>query len=182
MRLYRRNRDGQGFFFTLVTHQRRQILTTKLGRMSLRHAFEEVRSTYPFRLTAIVLLPNHLHAVLEFPRDDSDYSTRWRLIKSIFTRHWREQAGTEGAVTSSRQRKGERGVWQRRFYEHTCRDEQDLKRCLDYCHVNPLKHGLVTRVADWPWSSFHRYVKLNEYPIEWGSTNEWHGDEFINAE
>ena len=111
-------------------------------RSFVRRAIEDVRADHPFNITAIVLLPDHLHAVLEFSRQDSDYSTRWRLIKAKFTRLWREQAGTEGAITGSRQRTGERGIWQRRFYEHTCRDDQDLKRCVDYCHVNPLKHGM----------------------------------------
>lgn len=82
------------------------------------------------------------------------------------------------AVSASRSKHGEQSVWQRRFFEHTIRDEQDLKRCFDYVHVNPLKHGLVNRVSDWPWSSFHRYVKLGEYPVEWGNAWEWYGDEF----
>ncbi len=85
-------------------------------------------------------------------------------------------------VGPSRRRKQERGIWQRRFYEHTCRDEDDLKRCIDYIHVNPVKHGLVGRVIDWPWSSFHRYVRLGEYPIDWGGGDEWYGDEFRRAE
>jgi putative transposase len=79
-------------------------------------------------------------------------------------------------------RKGEQAVWQRRFYEHTCRSENDVKRCIDYVHVNPLKHRLVDRVADWPWSSFHRYVRLGEYSTNWGNFNTWYGDEFKNAE
>jgi putative transposase len=87
-----------------------------------------------------------------------------------------------GDVSASRRGKGEYGVWQRRFFEHTVRDERDLRRCVDYVHVNPLKHGLVNRVADWPWSSFHRYVRLGEYSMEWGSAAEWYGDEFRNFE
>jgi putative transposase len=78
--------------------------------------------------------------------------------------------------------KRERSVWQRRFFEHTVRDERDLRRCVDYVHVNPLKHGLVDRVPDWPWSSFHRYVRLGEYSSDWGSSNDWYGDEFANYE
>ncbi len=182
MRQYRRNRDGKIFFFTLVTHERRPILTTDLGRCSLRQAILTVRDDHPFSILSIVLLPDHLHAVLELPRDDSDYSKRWRLIKAKFTRLWREQGSSEGEITVSRERKGERGLWQRRFYEHTCRDEADLKRCVDYCHVNPLKHGLVERVVDWPWSSFHRYVRQGEYPPDWGSAANWYGDEFKHAE
>lgn len=182
MRHFRRNRDGSVFFFTLVTHERRPILTSDLGRLALRTAVQTVREEHPLYITAIVLLPDHLHAVLELPHGDSDYSKRWRLIKSKFTRIWREHGGLEGDITQSRQRKGERGLWQRRFYEHTCRDDDDLKRCVDYCHVNPLKHGLVEKVADWPWSSFHRYLKLGEYTKEWGSCSEWYGNEFKYAE
>ena len=182
MRRYLRSRSGQVYFFTLVTHERRPFLTTDAGRSALREAIRHVRQTHPFRITAIVLLPDHLHAVLELPDGDSDYSTRWRLIKSQFTRRWRETGGMEGDTSQSRQQKGERGVWQRRFYEHTCRDENDLKRCVDYIHVNPLKHGLVQRVRDWPWSSFHRYVELGEYTSDWGNAGDWYGDEFLNAE
>ena len=104
------------------------------------------------------------------------------LIKSSFTRLWTGQGGEEGFVGRSRERKGERAVWQRRFYEHTCRDDDDLRRCVDYVHVNPLKHRLVDRVIDWSWSSFHRYVRLGEYPSEWGSRDAWYGDEFKNGE
>ena len=182
MRQYIRWRSGQVFFFTVVTHDRRGILTTDLGRTTLRTAIRTVRVEHPFRITAIVLLPDHLHAVWELPTGDTDYSLRWRLIKSTFTRLWMEQGGDEGLVEGSRRRKGERAVWQRRFYEHACRDDDDLKRCIDYVHVNPLKHHLVDRVIDWPWSSFHRYVRLGEYSSEWGSCDAWYGDEFKNVE
>lgn len=85
-------------------------------------------------------------------------------------------------ISPSRKRAGEHALWQRRFYEHTCRDEADLKRCLDYVHVNPLRHGLVKYVADWPWSSFHRYRRLGEYDANWGGAAVWHGDEFRDFE
>jgi putative transposase len=182
MRQYIRSRSGQVFFFTVVTHERREILTTDLGRNSLRIALQTVRAEHPFRITAIVLLPDHLHAVLELPAGDTDYSSRWRRIKSSFTRLWTAQGGDEGLVGRSRRRKGERSVWQRRFYEHTCLGDEDLKRCIDYVHVNPLKHRLVGRVIDWPWSSFHRYVQLGEYPSDWGSSDAWYGDEFKHME
>lgn len=182
MRTYRRSRIGRVFFFTLVTHQRQQILTTKLGRTALRTAILEVRENHPFTLTAIVLLPDHLHMIMELPRGDTNYSTRIRRIKNIFTRYWRSHSRVEGTITKSRHTKGERGMWQRRFWEHTCRDEEDLKRCIDYIHVNPLKHGLVKAVKDWPCSSFHRYVRLGEYTEDWGSSANWYGDEFKNAE
>ena len=182
MRNYLRSRIGRVFSFTVVTHERRAILTTDRGRTALRSAILAVQANDPFRVVAIVLLPDHLHAIWELPAADLDYSVRWRLIKSCFTRLWTEAAGGEGSIGPSRSRKAERGVWQRRFYEHTCRDEADLKRCMDYFHVNPLKHQLVSRVLDWPWSSFHRYVRLGEYPSDWGSNERWYGDEFRRME
>lgn len=182
MRRYLRNREGRTFFFTVVTHERRPILTTDLGRLCLRNAFLAVQRTHPFEILAIVLLPDHLHAVWTLPHGESDYSTRWRLIKSAFTRQWFNQGGSEGFVNESRQDKQERGVWQRRYFEHTCRDEADLERCITYIHVNPVRHKLVNRVIDWPWSSFHRYVKRGAYPPDWGGADAWFGDEFAEPE
>ena len=182
MRRYIRSRIGHTFFFTVVTHDRRDILTTDLGRRSLREAIRAVRADHPFGITAFVLLPDHLHSVWELPAGDTDYSTRWRLIKSRFSRLWLEAGGDERLVGPSRGRKGERAIWQRRFYEHTCRDDEDLRRCVDYLHINPVKHRLVDRAIDWPWSSFQRYVRLGEYPADWGSQGPWYGDEFKDAE
>src|ERR1700758_4808740 len=145
MRRYLRSRVGQVFFFTVVTHQRRPILTSDLSRTALRAAIRTARALQPFRVTAIVLLPDHLHAVWELPAGDTDYSSRWSRIKAQFTRLWTGAGGQEGRVGESRKKKQERGVWQRRFFEHTCRDDADLKRCVDYIHVNPVKHRLVER-------------------------------------
>lgn len=182
MRRYLRSRAGQVDFFTVVTHHRREILTTDLGRAALRAAIRVVRTDHPFRITAIVLLPDHLHAIWELPPGDTDYSLRWRLIKSRFTRLWLDGGGEEGTPGASRKRKEERAVWQRRYFEHTCRDDEDLRRCVDYIHVNPLKHRLVGRVAEWPWSSFHRHVRLGESTKDWGGSDAWYGDEFRDAE
>lgn len=182
MRRYLRWRSGRAFFFTAVTHGRRAIFATDAGREAFREAIRSVRVDHPFRLTAIVLLPDHVHAVWVLPEGDPDYSTRWRLIKSRFTRLWLASGGDPGPVGPSRRRKGEEGIWQRRFYEHACRDDDDLKRCVDYLHVNPVKHGLVARVIDWPWSSFHRYVRMGEYPPDWGASPAWYGDEFGDVE
>jgi putative transposase len=182
MRRYLRYEFGRTCFFTLVTDERRPILTTDLGRCSLRAAFLKVKASRPFELTAVVLLPDHLHAVFTLPEEDLDYSTRWRAIKTEFTRHWLAGGGTEATPSQSRRSKSERSIWQRRFYEHTCRDEADLKRCVDYIHVNPLRHGLVRHVRDWAWSSFHRFVRLDEYAPDWGSADQWYGDEFCDAE
>ena len=182
MRRYLRSRIGHVFFFTVVTHDRRPILTSDLGRTALREAIRTARARQPFRVTAIVLLPDHLHAVWELPAGDTDYSTRWSRIKAHFTRRWADAGGPEAPVAESRKKKRERGVWQRRYYEHTCRDDADLKRCVDYIHVNPVKHRMAERVVDWPWSSFHRYVRLGEYSADWGGHDAWYGDEFRRAE
>lgn len=176
---YRRWRvSGGTYFFTVVTHERRPFLTADVARQSLREAFRIVRSRRPFCIDAIVLLPDHLHSIWTLPPGDCDYATRWQLIKRRFTKAFLAAGGTEADGSASRESKAERSFWQRRYFEHTCRDEADMKRCTDYLHVNPLKHGLVKRVVDWPWSSFHRYVRLGEYSPEWGNANIWHGDEW----
>jgi putative transposase len=128
MSRYRRNHIGRVFFFTVVTDRRRPILTSDLGRRALREAIAETRRSLPFEVTAIVLLPDHLHVIWELPRCDADYSTRWRLIKTHFTKTWRRHGGSLTHRSESRRKRGEHGVWQRRFFEHTCRDESDLKR------------------------------------------------------
>ena len=167
---YRRNRlPGGLYFFTVVTHGRRPILTTELGRTCLRGAITVELERAPFVLFAIVLLPDHLHAVWSLPEGDSDYPTRWGQIKEGFTREYLAGGGTEGETTASRQKHRERAVWQHRFWEHTIRDEDDLERCANYTHWNPVKHGLVSRVRDYPWSSFHRFVAQGDYDPNWGS-------------
>ena len=160
---------GGTYFFTVVTHRRQPILTSDFARPILNQSFRHEMTRAPFALTAIVLLPDHLHALWTLPDGDADYSVRWKRIKEAFTRDYLAGGGPEAEVTPSRERRQERGVWQPRFWEHVVRDEDDFKRCLDYLHWNPVKHGLVQRVADHPWSSFHRYVALGEYDPEWGS-------------
>jgi putative transposase len=117
-------------------------------------------------MEAVVVLPDHLHTVWTLPRDDSDYSSRWRAIKSRFTRAIRKRG-----VSLIPNAKGEYDLWQRRYWEHTIRDMDDLQRHVDYIHYNPVKHGLVKRVADWPFSSFHRYVRLGWISPDWGSVS-----------
>jgi putative transposase len=169
---YRRNYvPGGTYFFTVVTHRRRPILTSSLARKCLREAIRTVREERPFELIAIILLPDHLHAVWTLPREDDDYSTRWSHLKAEFTRSYLSSGGTEADRSDSRVHQGERGIWQRRFWEHTCEDEADLKRLVDYIHWNPRKHNLVQRIKDYRWSSFHRFVRLGEYDEEWGGTD-----------
>ena len=121
-------------------------------------------------MVATVLLPDHWHVVLALPSGDSNYSMRIKRIKEEFSKNWLEQGLPEVEVTDAQRERGERGIWQPRFWEHTIMDEQDLEGCVDYVHWNPRKHGLVSRVKDWPWSSFHRYVAAGHYSIDWGGT------------
>jgi putative transposase len=163
MTAYRRNFvPGGCFFFTVNLADRRwRLLTEHVD--ALRSAIRETRERHPFTIDAIVILPDHLHAVWTMPEGDRDFATRWRLIKSTFSRSF--PAGE--FVSASRIAKGERGIWQRRYWEHTIRDEEDFARHIDYIHINPVKHRLVTRVRDWPYSSFHRMVGLGVYPEDW---------------
>lgn len=123
--------------------------------VELRESVRTVKQKHPFESLAWVVLPEHLHAVWTLPANDADFSTRWMLIKSGFSRR---TAGGE-SISRSRRRKGERGVWQRRFWEHEIREEQDLARHVDYVHFNPVKHGLVEVASRWPWSSIHHEIR-----------------------
>ena len=134
----------------------------------LRAAYMYVQKQYPFETIAVCVLPNHIHAIWTLPPDDADYSLRWRLIKTKFSARFPRAEN----LSASKQRRHERGIWQRRFYEHTVRDETDLQRCADYIHFNPVKHGLCGNVRDWPFSSFHRYVRDGWLPLDWGGTKE----------
>jgi putative transposase len=166
---YRRNYvQGGTYFFTVVTFHRRPILTEPECRKFLHESISAVRAKRPFRIEAFVLLPEHLHCIWTLPPGDDHYSLRWRQIKEAFTRTYLGEGGEELPQSRSRIEHGQRGVWQKRFWEHTCWDDDDLKRCIDYIHWNPVKHRLVQHVKDWPWSSFHRYVKLGEYLENWG--------------
>jgi putative transposase len=163
---------GGMYFFTVVTHLRRPILTTPLGRACLHTALATVRRRWPFELTAIVLLPNHLHTIWTLPEGDAAYPRRWRRIKDEFTRSFLQGGGEEGPRSTSRRKRKERGIWQRRAWEHTIRDEHDFERHMDYIHYNPVKHGLVACPMDWPYSSIHRLVKEGVYPRNWGCVRD----------
>jgi putative transposase len=162
---YRRNfTAGGSYFFTVNLAERRSRLLID-NIESLRAAFRETRRRHPFTIDAIVVLPDHLHAIWTLPEHDADFPTRWRLIKADFSR--RLPLGDR--ISESRRGKGERGIWQRRYWEHTIRDGDDFARHADYIHFNPVKHGHVRRVADWPFSSFHRMVRLGIYPEDWAA-------------
>jgi putative transposase len=160
---YRRNFvPGGSYFFTVNLADRRLRLLTQRVEF-LRAAFRYAQKRHPFAVEATVILPDHLHAIWTLPDGDSDFALRWRLIKTEFSRAlpMREE------ISKSRTDKGERGVWQRRYWEHTLRDEKDFERAVEYIHFNPVKHGHVGRVRDWPYSSFHRMVRQGIYPEDW---------------
>jgi putative transposase len=166
---YRRSKiSGGSFFFTVVTFNRLPILTGDTARNLLHDAWIRTQARFPFQTLAVCQLPNHLHCIWALPEEDSNFSVRWKEIKRLFTKGYLEKVGPGEPRNASRQKRQEAAIWQRRFWEHTLRDEADLNRHIDYIHFNPVKHGLVKRVADWPWSSFHRYVKMGYYDIEWG--------------
>lgn len=163
MSRYRRNLAAGGtYFFTVALADRSgSLLTENIQR--LRSVYRRVQLELPFETLAVCVLPEHLHAIWTLPPEDADYATRWNLIKGGFSRGLPPQPGR----SDSKRRKREKGIWQRRFWEHTIRDDDDLQRHVDYIHHNPLKHGLVQRVADWPHSSFHRYVARGSLPVDW---------------
>ena len=163
MTSYRRNFvSGASFFFTVNLDDRRsRLLTEHIDH--LRAAFRDVRTRHPFVLDAVVVLPDHLHAIWTLPPGDADFASRWRLIKTAFSR----AVVTGERRSPSREVKGERGIWQRRYWEHTLRDESDFARHCDYIHFNPVKHGHAGTVHEWPYSSFQRFVRLGVYPVDW---------------
>jgi putative transposase len=163
---YRRNfLAGGTFFFTVTLADRRSsALVDHID--ALRNAFRATRRERPFAVEAIVILPDHLHAVLTLPAADADFSGRWRRIKGHFS-----YTLIDSGIGIARASNGDLSLWQRRFWEHTIRDENDFERHVDYIHFNPIKHSLVQRVRDWPHSSFHRYVRLGLLPEDWAGTD-----------
>ena len=165
---YRRARiKGGTYFFTVVTHKRAKILCEPENVVLLREAFKHVMNEHLFTIEAFVLLPEHLHCIWRMPGGNHDFSTCWRLVKSYFTRN----CDTKYRQTpfGSRQKKKEQSIWQRRFWEHTIRTEEDFVRHVEYIHYNPVKHGLVPAPKDWEYSSFHRYVRNGIYDLEWAA-------------
>lgn len=168
---------GGCYFFTVVTLHRRPFLTHPDVRLALRQSIADTRSTYPFTIDAWVLLPDHMHCIWTLPRGDVAYSKRWGLIKAGTSQRLKEAGFLLGRqATVSAENKRETGFWQPRFWEHLIQNEGDLQKHLDYTHFNPAKHGLVEQPKDWPFSSFHRYVKEGYYPEDWGLGNEVSGE------
>jgi putative transposase len=179
---YRRvNAAGATFFFTLVTELRRPLFQEPDAVGLFLGAVEKVRSRHPFEIDAYVVLPDHLHVLWTLPEGDANFSTRWRLIKEAFTRVYIKTHELPHR-SESRRSKGEQAVWQRRFWEHAIRNEADFNAHLDYIHINPVKHGLVTAARDWPHSTFLDWVARGGYDEWWGSDGmpplpDWVGQE-----
>jgi putative transposase len=164
MSRYRRAKlEGGTFFFTVTLADRgSDLLVRHVDR--LRESYSWAQQRQPFKTVAICILPDHLHAIWSLPPDDADFGLRWNLIKARFSR------GLPAATsrTQSKMAKREKGIWQRRYWEHAVRDEDDLARHVDYIHFNPVKHGLVSQVSAWPHSSFHQHVARGDLPADWG--------------
>ena len=160
---YRRNRiPGGTYFFTVCLADRSSnLLTTHIA--SLRAAVRKARAQRPFHIDAWVILPDHMHCLWTLPDSDSDFPGRWREIKKAFSKQL-PPVECRSDVMASR---GERGIWQRRYWEHTIRDDRDYTAHMDYTHFNPVKHGFVAQVADWPFSTFRHCVRLGLYPCAW---------------
>ena len=171
MQYRRANVKGGTYFFTVNLAERNKTLLVDHVEL-LRREFARVKQSHPFKIDGIVILPDHTHTIWTLPKNDADFSTRWRLIKSGFSR----QLPKEERINKARKSKNERGIWQRRFWEHQIRDEIDLSRHMDYMYFNPVKHGYVRNVIDWPYSSFHRDVENKLYPREWGENLDFELD------
>lgn len=174
---YRRARvPGGTYFFSVVVQDRVPLFADETARRLLGERIRECRDMWPFNVTAIVLLPDHLHAIWTLPPGDDRYSARWSWIKKEFTRTWLAAGGREQPVSQARADEHRRGVWQPRFWEHTIETDEDFERHFDYVHYNPVKHGHASVPAEWPWSSFHRWVAAGVYPENWGGTPPDFGD------
>lgn len=161
---YRRAKYKGGYYFFTVNLMDRKsdLLIRKID--DLRAAFVTVKNRHPFSIVAIAVMPEHLHAIWRLPENDNNYPQRWSLIKAGFSRR---QSRAE-QIRESRRAKRERGIWQRRYWEHLIRNEEDLERHVNYIHYNPVKHGLVAQASDWPYSSVHSYIDSGTISHHWG--------------
>lgn len=164
---YRRLYGGNAYFFTVVTYNRLPIFNNENSTQILQASWKIIENRFPFETLALCILPDHIHTIWTLPENDQNYSTRWKGIKYQFTKRYLSTIGPGEDRNLSRQKRGEAAIWQRRFWEHTIKDDDDLARHIDYIHFNPVKHGLVTEVDEWQWSSFHRFVEEGYYEPEW---------------
>ncbi len=160
---------GTTCFFTVNLAGRRdnRLLVERIDL--LREAFRYVKRRKPLKMEAVVVMPDHLHCIWTLPTEDADFSVRWSLLKSRFSR----TLPTGERISQSRVNRRERGIWQRRFWAHWLTSEDDFNAHFDYLHWNPVKHGRVQQVADWPHSSFRRFVALGIYPMHWGHSGNF---------
>ena len=160
---------GATWFFTVNIVQRddNRLLLDNID--VLRMAFRTVMARWPFAMQAVVILPDHIHCLWTLPTDQVDYAKRWGLIKGYFSRH----VAVGESISPSRDKRRERGLWQRRFWAHWITDQEDFNRHADYIHWNPVKHGHVEQVANWPYSSFHKFVRAGIYPANWGHCGDF---------
>ena len=162
MRYRRDDTKGGTWFFTVNLAERNNTILVDEYDL-LRSVMNKVKREHPFKLDAMVVLPDHIHSIWTLPSNDNDYSTRWGLIKSGFSRKLPKLE----RINRSRFNKGERGVWQRRYWEHLIRDDFDYEKHIQYIHYNPVKHGYVKRPADWPYSSVHKYIEKGVLDKKW---------------
>ena len=163
MRYRRVKTKGGNYFFTVNLADRNKTLL--VDRMEiLRHVINQVKKQHPFKLDAMVVLPDHLHAIMTLPENDNNYPTRWRLIKAGFSR----QIPGHERISEARKRKGERGIWQRRYWEHLIRSDSDYEKHVDYIHYNPVKHKYVSQAAQWPYSTIHDFIGKGLLDPSWG--------------
>jgi len=168
MRYRRVSMAGASYFFTVVTYRRHHLFGKAQAVGILERAIQRVQERRPFVIEAQVILPDHIHSMWTLPDDDVDYPTRWRLIKEAFTREYVPNHHVSSRDASRRAR-GERTVWQRRYWEHLIRNDRDFSAHLEYIHFNPVRHGLVSAPRDWPHSTFLNWVAKGAYESTWGS-------------
>jgi len=159
--------QGATYFFTVVTYDRRRLFDVSQNRRLFCRAITGIRRKLPFDMPVYVLLPDHLHCIWTLPDNDDDFPRRWRQIKERFTREFLASGGSSAMVSPGQRAQSRRGVWQPRYWEHRIRDERDYFRHRDYVHLNPVKHGHVQTPDEWPWSSFHRHVRLGWLDPRW---------------
>ena len=159
---------GGTYFFTVNLLERKSNDLLVRHIETLRGIIRSVKQRHPFKIHAWVVLPDHMHCVIELPAGDTDFPVRWRLIKMEFSK----SLPKEERLSAARHRRGERGIWQRRYWEHLIKDDADYRAHMDYVHINPVKHGLVTRVSDWPFSTFHKLVERCVYPADWAGGDD----------
>lgn len=158
---------GATYFFTVVTVDRNPILIKPTVIDAMRNAILNVKNKYPFKIEAWVVMPDHMHCIWALPPGDCDYSKRWGLFKKEVSQKCHPEL-IDLKPSSSQTKRRELPFWQRRFWEHLIRDDKDYEKHMGYTHYNPVKHGVVKRVQDWPYSTFHKLVEQGVYPRDWG--------------